>query len=92
LQVIATGMVVLGCVSEVRDFELVISLPDGMYGTVGIANICGPYTSALERIANSEDDEDSVSKYYLQKFNDFKIVSKRLTRTGVKILRENSDL
>ena len=54
-------MVVLGCVSEVRDFELVISLPNGMYGTVGIANICSPYTSALERIANSEIDEDSVS-------------------------------
>jgi len=59
LQVISAEMLVLGCVAEIRDFEMVISLPNGMYGTVGIANICSPYTSLLERLAN-DDNEDQL--------------------------------
>ena len=41
-------MVILGVVSEVQDFELRVSLPGRLVGTVPITNISTPYTTALK--------------------------------------------
>jgi predicted RNA-binding protein with RPS1 domain len=54
-------MILLGCVAEIRDFELLISLPNGMYGTVGISNISNHYTSILEQLASGESDQELVN-------------------------------
>ena len=41
-------MTILGFISEVQDFELRVSLPGRLVGTVPITNISGPYTAALK--------------------------------------------
>ena len=52
----------LGCVREVREYELIVSLPGGVRGTALITAISDAYTAALTRIAeDSGCDQDSVS-------------------------------
>uniref|UniRef100_A0A3Q3IP10 Protein RRP5 homolog n=1 Tax=Monopterus albus TaxID=43700 RepID=A0A3Q3IP10_MONAL len=41
------GMLMLGCVKEVRDFEVTVSLPCGLQGFLGIKNISDSYTKLL---------------------------------------------
>ena len=53
MQLAVSGMLVLGCVAEVRDFELVVALPNGLRGTVSITDISDAYTSLLQKLANS---------------------------------------
>ena len=48
-------MLVLGCVQEIKDFELMISLPHGVSGIVKITDISDAYTKLLERIASGEE-------------------------------------
>jgi len=63
IQLAASGMLVLGCVAEVRDFELVVALPNGLRGSVAITDISDAYTALLQTLASSdsttaEDDVD----------------------------------
>uniref|UniRef100_A0A5F4VWM3 Protein RRP5 homolog n=1 Tax=Callithrix jacchus TaxID=9483 RepID=A0A5F4VWM3_CALJA len=41
------GMRILGCVKEVNELELVISLPNGLQGFVQVTEICDAYTKKL---------------------------------------------
>lgn len=54
-QVLGPGILVLGCVREVRDFDLVVSLPNGFQGTIPITDICESYTSLLQKLAEGND-------------------------------------
>ena len=47
-------MLVLGCISEIYDFKMIVSLPNGLSGTVGITNICKGFTTLLGQLANDE--------------------------------------
>ena len=44
------GQVVLGCISEVRDYELVVSLPHKLMGSVSLAHISKPYTALFSKV------------------------------------------
>ncbi|XP_060027377.1 protein RRP5 homolog [Erinaceus europaeus] len=56
------GMRILGCVKEVNELELVISLPSGLQGFVQVTEICDAYTQKLnEQVAQEEPLKDLVS-------------------------------
>lgn len=53
------GVRILGCVKEVNELELVISLPNGLQGFVQVTEICDAYTQKLnEQVAQEEPLED----------------------------------
>ncbi|CAH6944398.1 protein RRP5 homolog [Phodopus roborovskii] len=53
------GMRILGCVKEVNELELVISLPNGLQGFVQVTEICDAYTQKLnEQVAQEDPLED----------------------------------
>jgi len=54
MQLAASGILVLGCVAEVRDFELVVALPNGLRGSVAITDVSNAYTSLLQQLASSD--------------------------------------
>lgn len=49
------GMLFLGCVKEVTDFEVTVSLPCGLQGFLSIKNICDAYTKLLTDHLASDD-------------------------------------
>ncbi|KAG7223841.1 hypothetical protein INR49_026524 [Caranx melampygus] len=52
------GMPMLGCVKEVADFEVTVSLPCGLKGFLSIKNISDSYTKLLnEQLASDETEE-----------------------------------
>ncbi|XP_007187276.2 protein RRP5 homolog isoform X1 [Balaenoptera acutorostrata] len=56
------GMRILGCVKEVNELELVISLPNDLQGCVQVTEICDAYTEKLnEQVAQEEPLQDLVS-------------------------------
>jgi len=54
MQLAVSGMLVLGCVVEVRDFELIVALPNGLRGSVAITDISDAYTVLLQQLASSD--------------------------------------
>uniref|UniRef100_A0A8C3BA58 Protein RRP5 homolog n=1 Tax=Cairina moschata TaxID=8855 RepID=A0A8C3BA58_CAIMO len=53
------GMLLLGCIKEVSDFELVISLPNGLTGFVPVTQISDAYSKMLSKqVAQGELLED----------------------------------
>lgn len=45
----------LGCVKEVNELELVVSLPNGLQGFVQVTEVCDAYTQKLnEQVAQEE--------------------------------------
>ncbi|XP_067858073.1 protein RRP5 homolog [Heptranchias perlo] len=55
---LTVGTLLLGCVKEVTDFELVIGLPHGLTGYVSLTNVCDAYTKSLREQVNEELPED----------------------------------
>nr|XP_004659438.2 protein RRP5 homolog isoform X1 [Jaculus jaculus] len=56
------GMRILGCVKEVNELELAISLPNGLQGFVQVTEICDAYTKQLnEQVAQEEPLKDLPS-------------------------------
>lgn len=54
-QSLCEGMRILGCVKEVNELELVVSLPNGLQGFVQVTEICDAYTQKLnEQVAQEE--------------------------------------
>lgn len=49
-QTLTVGQVLLGCISEVRNYELVVSLPHKLVGSVSLAHISRPYTALLSKV------------------------------------------
>ncbi|KAM4751117.1 protein RRP5 homolog [Anableps anableps] len=52
------GMLFLGCVKEVTDFEVTVSLPCGLRGFLSIRNICDSYTKLLSEQLDSDMDNE----------------------------------
>ncbi|XP_044772530.1 protein RRP5 homolog [Neomonachus schauinslandi] len=62
IESLCEGMRILGCVKEVNELELVISLPNGLRGFVQVTEICDAYTKKLsEQVAQEEPLKDLVS-------------------------------
>ena len=57
---LSEGLVLLGFVSQVGEFELQISLPGQLRGTVPITNISPAFTSRLRAAADTEQGEDDL--------------------------------
>ena len=57
---LSEGHVLLGFVSQVLEFELRVSLPNQLVGTVPITNISPAFTSRLRAAAEVEDTEDNI--------------------------------
>lgn len=55
------GMLMLGCVKEVTDFEVMVSLPCGLQGFLSIKNICDSYAKLLSEQLDAADTEDICS-------------------------------
>lgn len=50
-------MLLLGCVKDVADFEVTVSLPCGLQGFLSIKNISDSYTKMLSEQLDSADME-----------------------------------
>lgn len=50
-------MLILGCVKEVTDFEVTVSLPCGLQGFLSIKNICESYAKQLSKQLDADDSE-----------------------------------
>ncbi|XP_034457166.1 protein RRP5 homolog isoform X2 [Hippoglossus hippoglossus] len=59
------GMLMLGCVKDVADFEVTVSLPCGLQGFLNIRNISDSYTKLLSEQLDSADTEDIFSLPHL---------------------------
>ncbi|XP_069561077.1 protein RRP5 homolog isoform X2 [Brachyistius frenatus] len=59
------GMLMLGCVKEVTDFEVTVSLPCGLQGFLSIKNICDSYAKLLSEQLDSPDTEEICSLQHL---------------------------
>uniref|UniRef100_A0A8C0EDT5 Protein RRP5 homolog n=1 Tax=Bubo bubo TaxID=30461 RepID=A0A8C0EDT5_BUBBB len=58
-QALCEGMLLLGCIKEVSDYELVISLPNGLSGFVPVTQISDAYSKMLSKqVAQGELLED----------------------------------
>lgn len=53
-------MLLLGCVKDVADFEVTVSLPCGLQGFLSIRNISDSYTKMLSEQLDSDDMEVSL--------------------------------
>lgn len=60
LQNVREGMLLLGCVKDVADFEVTVSLPCGLQGFLSIRNISDSYTKMLSEQLDSADMEVSL--------------------------------
>uniref|UniRef100_A0ABI7VYU6 S1 motif domain-containing protein n=1 Tax=Felis catus TaxID=9685 RepID=A0ABI7VYU6_FELCA len=59
IESLCEGMRILGCVKEVNELELVVSLPNGLKGFVQVTEICDAYTKKLsEQVAQEEPLKD----------------------------------
>ena len=58
LQTITTDMLVLAVVKEVRDYEIVLSLPGGAIGFLRVTDISKIYTNHLAKMAEDEEDDE----------------------------------
>ncbi|XP_061171333.1 protein RRP5 homolog [Saccostrea echinata] len=94
-QILAPGMLVLGCVKEVHEYNLIISLPNNLSGTVALTQISPAYTQQLQRltqlseedVANEETDvADLHTLFKVGTIVPCKVLSVQTTKqSGVKI-------
>lgn len=61
-QNVKEGMLMLGCVKEVTDFEVTVSLPCGLQGFVSIKNISDSYAKLLSEQLESADTEVGLQR------------------------------
>ena len=48
------GTLVLGCIKEVTDFEVIVSLPSALMGYLSISNISDSYTKMVREQLDSD--------------------------------------
>uniref|UniRef100_A0A8B9Z2U4 Protein RRP5 homolog n=1 Tax=Buteo japonicus TaxID=224669 RepID=A0A8B9Z2U4_9AVES len=67
IEALCEGMLLLGCIKEVSDYELVVSLPSGLSGFVPVTQISDAYSKLLSKeVAQGEllEDLNSLSDMY----------------------------
>ncbi|XP_064601057.1 protein RRP5 homolog [Liolophura sinensis] len=99
-KMICSGMLTLAVVKEVRDYELVVSLPNNLTGTVAITAISDTYTELLQKVADQSLDTDEdvhslddlfqVGQIVRCKVMDVKQISKG--NTSIKLSIKPSDV
>ncbi|KAM9323788.1 LOW QUALITY PROTEIN: protein RRP5 homolog [Gastrophryne carolinensis] len=52
---LSVGMLFLGCITDVKDFELVVALPYGLTGYIQVTNICEAYTKMLNKQVTQDE-------------------------------------
>lgn len=62
LKKLAPGVLVLGAVLEVRDFEVLVSLPYNLRGSIAITDVSDPLTAAAESEARRLDGEEDETE------------------------------
>jgi len=53
---------VLGCVRQVHELDMVVSLPNGLTGTVAITDFSDAYTSLLQALADGTESDLAEDK------------------------------
>ena len=65
---LCSGMLVLGCVTDVGSYSIKMALPNGLYGTVSLTNISQAYTDLIQKFAakttEEQEDEGEVRPCY----------------------------
>ncbi|XP_036591860.1 protein RRP5 homolog [Trichosurus vulpecula] len=61
IEALSEGMRLLGCVKEVNNLELVVSLPNGLWGYVQASNICDAYTKKLNEQVDQEEPLEELA-------------------------------
>jgi ribosomal protein S1 len=51
-------MLVLGCVCEIQEYHIVVSLPGRLIGHVPVTNISSPYTKYLKDLVDGAHVEE----------------------------------
>lgn len=64
-------MLVLGAVKEIREFELIVSLPNGIVGHVQITKISNAFTNLLEKLSSLAMEEEALEVIFC--FNETEI-------------------
>ncbi|XP_015437456.1 PREDICTED: protein RRP5 homolog [Dufourea novaeangliae] len=59
---VCEGLVVLGCIFEVTEYDLIISLPGGAIGRAQVTDISESYNNLLQGLIRSEDDQPNEFK------------------------------
>jgi ribosomal protein S1 len=62
-QTLSEGMLVLGCVCEVQEYKILVSLPGRLIGHVPVTNISSPYMKYLKDLVDGVAVEQ-VRCYY----------------------------
>lgn len=65
-ETLVDGQVLLGCVYEVQDYNVQISLPHRLKGTVTIARISNAYSALLTKVKENDDDDCEAKVHLLQ--------------------------
>ncbi|KAJ8026191.1 Protein RRP5-like [Holothuria leucospilota] len=60
LKILKEDMLVLGAVKEIREFELIVSLPNGIIGHVQITKISNAFTNLLEKLSTLAMEEEAL--------------------------------
>lgn len=79
---LAEGMQLLSRVQEVREMDVLLSLPGRIQAVVPITNISTPYTNLLNRLAEGEDVEAKGLKEILVEGEFFPCSIKEVTSDG----------
>lgn len=59
---ISEGLIVLGCIFEVTQYDLMISLPGGLIGRAQVTDISESYTNMLQNLIKTEDTQPNDFK------------------------------
>ena len=79
---LAEGMKVLSIVQEIRELDVLLSLPGRIQAVVPITNISTPYSNLLNRLAQDEEVEAKGLKEILVEGEIFPCSIKEVTNDG----------
>lgn len=79
---LSEGMKVLSRIQEVREMDLLLSLPGRIQAVVPITNISTPYSNLLNKLAQDEDVEAKGLKEMLKEGELFPCCIKEVTNDG----------
>ncbi|KAJ9583610.1 hypothetical protein L9F63_022054, partial [Diploptera punctata] len=79
------GMLVLGCVREINEFKLSISLPGKLIGEVSITNVSSSYTKCLKNLVQENSSEEEQVHRLDDMFRIGQTVVTRVIEIGEKI-------
>lgn len=79
---VTEGLKILGKVQEVREIDLLLSLPGRIQAVVPITNISTPYTKLLNQMAEDETADPNHLKEIIKEGDIFPCCIKEVTNDG----------